>query len=352
LTALIEFLKNKHVDPHRTDDLILSGLEVLEDFNGKRFSDLSKKDQKFLKNQVLSCVQLKSLHDPDLKLMVFKRLNTGSVQLNAQELRNAAFRGNYNSELKKWAANNDFRKLIGRNAPDLRMLDIELVLRFCAWVNRGWTSLTSKNLGKFLNNEMDIGAKTYKASDLNKLGQQFKNAVQLSLSAFGSERAFRRYLPGSEDGADGVWETRQINKALYDVVMFEFTQYAKSQIFPHLEVIREELVDLMATDAKFQDSITAGTTDPKRVDYRFSTWHARMKSIINEDPQKRTFSRALKNKLFAHGRTCALCGQEITDVDDAHVHHVEHYWRGGKTIPENAALTHRFCNMSEGGGVK
>ena len=42
----------------------------------------------------------------------------------------------------------------------------------------------------------------------------------------------------------------------------------------------------------------------------------------------------------------------IVDIDDAHVHHIEHYWRGGKTIPENAGLTHRFCNLSEGGGAK
>ncbi|HOO52398.1 MAG TPA: hypothetical protein PLK94_14045 [Alphaproteobacteria bacterium] len=26
--------------------------------------------------------------------------------------------------------------------------------------------------------------------------------------------------------------------------------------------------------------------------------------------------------------------------------HIEQYWTGGKTIPENARLTHRYCNMA------
>ena len=35
----------------------------------------------------------------------------------------------------------------------------------------------------------------------------------------------------------------------------------------------------------------------------------------------------------------------IRKVDSA-VDHIEQYWMGGKTIPENARLTHRFCNWS------
>ena len=355
LTALIEFVKNKHIDPLRTGDLKLSGLEVLDDYNGKTFSDLSKKDQRILKNQELSIIRLKQLSDPDLKLTVFRRLNTGSVQLNAQELRNAAFRGPYNDELKKWAKNPTFKKLIGRPSPDLRMLDVELVLRFCAWLN-GWMALKSNNLGKFLDREMEHG-KLYKPNDLNAIGQKFKNAVDLSYLTFSPKRAFRRYVPGYEDEKkptlrNGVLETRQINKALYDVVMFGFTRYSKAQIWFHIEAIREDLLDLMATDLRFQDAITAGPTDPKRVDYRFSTWDGRLKAIVSEDAQTRTFSRKLKNEMFAKDNTCVLCHQEITDIDDAHVHPIEHYWRGGKTIPENAGLTHRFCNLSEGGGKK
>lgn len=350
LTALYEFVRNKHVDPTKSGDVVLSGLEVISELEGKTFAELSSKDQKFLRNRELQIVRLKSDSDPDLKLKVFRRLNTGSVKLNAQELRNAAFRGPYNDELKKWARNETFLKMLridGR--PDIRMLDVEMVLRASAWVNRGWTTLTNKNIGQFLDEEMQLGG-VYSTKKLQTLGQQFKNAVDLSWQAFGN-RAFRRYFPGSSDtNRQGEWEMRQPNKALFDVVMFGFTRKSKAQFWPHLESMRESLIDLMATDRRFQDSITSGTSDPKRVHYRFSTWLDRLDQLVTDEPQARSFSRELKMALFRAGSLCSLCGQEIHDVDDAHVHHVEHYWRGGKTIPENAALAHRYCNLREGGG--
>ncbi|MGH7484205.1 MAG: HNH endonuclease signature motif containing protein, partial [bacterium] len=341
---------NKRVDPKDGRPVKLSGLEVLTDLNGMLFTDLAKKDQNFLRNRELSIVRLRAESDPDLKLKVFRRLNTGSVKLNAQELRNAAFRGPYNDLLKQLARNETFLKALKTDPkPDLRMLDVELVLRFSAWFNRGWVTLTSKNLGEFLDDEMELG-KTYKTSKLKTIEQQFKNAIDLSYQAF-DVRSFRRYFPGSSDEArEGDWELRQPNKALYDVVMFGFTRKPKAQFWPHLEAIRESLIDLMATDARFQDAITSGTTDPRRVNYRFTTWLSRLDDLIGDKPQSRSFSRALKEELFAASPSCELCGQKIHDIDDAHVHHIEHYWRGGETIPENAALTHRYCNLREGGG--
>lgn len=347
LTALIEFVRNKHCDPLKTGDIALSGLEELTHLNGKRFTDLSIQDQQFIKNQELSTVRMSSSINPDLKLEVFRRLNTGSVKLNAQELRNAAYRGPYNDELKKWAQSAEFRALIGRKDRDPRMLDVELVLRFCAWVQRGWHSLTTKNLSEFLDREMEYG-KTYKIKELTTLGQKFRNAVSLSHSTFGNDRAFRRYRFGPND-TEGIWEPK-VNKAVYDVVMYGFARYSKAEVFPHIEAIRESFIDLMATDPNFQDTIAASTSDSARVNYRFTTWLARLESIVGDDPQKRTFTRNFKQGLFNANPTCGLCGQQIVDLDDAHVHHVEAYWRGGKTIPQNAALTHRFCNMSLGGG--
>ena len=41
--------------------------------------------------------------------------------------------------------------------------------------------------------------------------------------------------------------------------------------------------------------------------------------------------------------------QSIHNIDDSEVDHIEHYWKGGKTVPENARLTHRYCNRQRGG---
>lgn len=54
----------------------------------------------------------------------------------------------------------------------------------------------------------------------------------------------------------------------------------------------------------------------------------------------------LKEELMDNDPTCAICGQRIGSVDDAALDHIKQYWMGGKTIPENARLTHRYCNWS------
>ena len=41
---------------------------------------------------------------------------------------------------------------------------------------------------------------------------------------------------------------------------------------------------------------------------------------------------------------CAIAIKKLREVDDAAVDHINQYWAGGATIPENARLTHRYCN--------
>lgn len=56
------------------------------------------------------------------------------------------------------------------------------------------------------------------------------------------------------------------------------------------------------------------------------------------------FSFALKKQFYERDSTCELCHQNIYHIDDAAMDHDTQYWLGGKTVPENARLTHRGCN--------
>ena len=70
----------------------------------------------------------------------------------------------------------------------------------------------------------------------------------------------------------------------------------------------------------------------------------------DSEPQdiKRVFSRQLKKEMFEANPTCAICGNKISLIDDAAMDHDKRYWLGGRTIPENANLTHRLCNLKRG----
>ena len=111
----------------------LSGLEVLKETNGKRFHELPPKLQRQLKTHTLRLVAITNESHPEIKFDVFERLNTNTVPLNAQELRNCVYRGSLNEFLKEAVSYKPWMEILRRKQPDRRMRDEELVLRFIAF---------------------------------------------------------------------------------------------------------------------------------------------------------------------------------------------------------------------------
>ncbi|MDP3066646.1 MAG: HNH endonuclease signature motif containing protein, partial [Methanobacteriaceae archaeon] len=140
---------------------------------------------------------------------------------------------------------------------------------------------------------------------------------------------------------------RQFNKSLYEVLMFTFANADKNQVFSNLDSIREAWINLMTNDKEFIDSIEISTNTVKATRTRFDKWRMELESIIESGTKEpRCFSTHLKEELYESDPTCAICKQHISGIDDAALDHVKQYWKGGKTIPENARLTHRYCNWA------
>jgi hypothetical protein len=333
LSAFIKFLEN---------NLRLSGLTILTELNGKRFQDIPKILQDKFENATIRIIEIRKESNPEVKFEIFERLNTGSVQLNAQELRNCIYRGKYNELLKELAEDKDFQFLLGLKEPHSRMKDRELILRFFAFYHNTHLKYTPP-MKQFLNKEME---KYRNLNDTEKrdLIRIFKKSVRLSKAVFG-EKAFRRFVPGSSKDPNGYWETRKINKGLFDILMFGFTMYEENQIVPNSDQIREKLVWLMTHDLEFIDTISVTTDRKDKIHTRFDKWLSTLKEITGTPrTEPRTFSLQYKIQLWESNSTCAICGQKIHIVDDAEIDHVEHYLKDGKTIPNNALLTHRYCN--------
>lgn len=143
LEAISEFLDNKYA---------LTGLEFWPELQGKRFSDLPGTIQRGLLRRTLNAVVLlaetsRSDDSFDIRLVLFRRLNTGGVKLNPQELRNALYPGIFNKALHDISRDELFVKVwripqrtktedeqptteLQRNILYRSMMDCELVLRF------------------------------------------------------------------------------------------------------------------------------------------------------------------------------------------------------------------------------
>jgi len=345
LTSFFAYIDNAF--PTKTGEFKpfkLNGLQVFTELNGKHFNELDEQVQDRIRYHEIRAITIKVDSDRELKFEIFERLNTGAVPLNDMELRNCVYRGRYMALLKELSEDKEFIQLLGIKQPDRRMKDVELVLRFAAFYHATYLKY-QRPVRRFLNQDMEK-FQNISRTDADELRRAFKTAVQINRSLFG-QRAFKRLYRGDESNPSGCWEGRKFNASLYDVLMGVFCDKDKNQVYGALDCLREGLLDLISSNDEFVDATVLGTSDRERVLTRFELGFQRVRMILKEQPrQPRCFSRKLKEELYRADPTCAICEQRIEEIDDAAVDHIDQYWRGGKTIPEKARLTHRYCNMA------
>jgi hypothetical protein len=246
--------------------------------------------------------------------------------------------------LKELSVDPDFIFLLGLKKPDKRMRDIELVLRFAAFYHATYLNYKPP-MKNFLNGEAEQYRNLSKV-DAQRLRAAFKNACQITRSMFG-DNAFKRFHKGSDKDHAGYWEPKKFNASLYDIVMYTFAREDKNVIYQNLDAIRESLIHLMSDNQEFIDSIELSTSSVQAVTKRCDIWRLAVQDVVGIGKKEpRCFSRELKQSLFKRNSTCAICGQRIEEIDDSAIDHVKQYWTGGRTIPENARLTHRYCNWA------
>ena len=342
LTAFFSFMISKFPDGK---EFKLRGLQVFDELNGHFFKDLDKEIQSKIKKSSIRIITFKKESEKNLRFEIFERLNTGSVPLNDQELRNCIYRGEYINLLKELSKDPDFMYLIGISKPDKRMKDIELTLRFASFFHATYLKYRSP-MRKFFNDDMEKYQHICK-EDSEELKKSFKNSVQIIRSLL-DKNAFKRFYRGENtDNPNGYWEDTKFNASLYDILMYSFVQEDKNKVFQNLDAIREALIYLMTEDEEFINSILLSTSSVQAVTKRFDKWRLTLQAIIGiQQKEPRCFSRKLKEELFKKDPTCAICGNRILEIDDSAIDHIEQYWLGGKTIPPNARLVHRYCNWS------
>jgi len=100
-------------------DFALKGLEYWTELEGLGFEQLPKTLQAGLLRRTLPAVILLAEtsrpeeFEVDVRMLLFRRLNTGGIKLNPQELRNAVFPSEFNQMLQRVARNRIFTQIWG-----------------------------------------------------------------------------------------------------------------------------------------------------------------------------------------------------------------------------------------------
>ena len=257
----------------------LSGLEILSELNKQDIHSLNSKALRMLKNGLLRVIMITHDSNEEIKYDVFMRLNTGSVHLTEQELRNCLYRGSLNRLLKEMSANEIWQKLLGLDSPHKRMADRELALRFLAisqcWDDtnkelKGYKGRMKSFLNIFMKKNQNVDNKT-----ISCWKSLFEETIAKVYSIYG-EDAFR------STSKDGIKE-KSINRAIMDVLMLSSIKYSMNELLSKKDQITTKLSGLLTTDVSFRNSIKIGTSDTKVITYRLSRWSTEVENIVTID---------------------------------------------------------------------
>ena len=264
--------------------LTLAHLEVLDELEGRGITALSLEDRDRLWETPLSVIQIPKSAHPDMKYVLFSRLNQGSMSLNSQELRNCLYRGAYNRLIAQLGESHQFLALWGRSAPDKRMKHRELVLRFFAFLH--WRDKYRTPFRAFLDDEMRANP-DLQERDGERYRHQFETATTWVQRVFGTE-VFRQFLMGNQDNTAGQWGRRRY-ELVYEVEMVGFAHFgdtldkfwaaaSTSEQQMLRMVLRSRLAGAM-TSERFIDSINQGTTRESAVNARFDAWFKALEPV-------------------------------------------------------------------------
>jgi hypothetical protein len=253
LTSFISFIEGKLPNGNTFD---LNGLAVL-DLNKKKYIDLPKELQTKIQRTTVHTIIIKKDSNEDMKFEIFERLNTGSVKLNEDELRNSVYRGNYINLLAKLEDNKDFHFLVKKENFKKRLIYRGMILRFLALSEKSYINY-KPSMKQFSNKELRDN-RNLTPEKAKEYEERFKHCVDLVKLVFG-EKAFRRFVSGTEEQIDGNWVSSRINMALFDIQMCCFVNYSKNQIVGNADLIKESLLKLMSCDQDFIDSILLQTS--------------------------------------------------------------------------------------------
>ncbi len=263
LSAIRNFMINK--------TLKLTSLEFLKKLEGDGFDDLPRNLQRQIEETQVTAYIINPGTPAEVKFNIFRRVNTGGLIMEPQEIRHAMNQGLPAVLVKELAQTQEFIEATQKAISPNRMLDREFVTRFVSFYMNDYRNYVP-DLDTFMNSSMSA-IKKLTDKEREKMKADFKSAMILSKEIF-KNWAFRK--------SDKYPEKRKpINKALFEVWSVSLAKMDEKQretIKEKKEILFDKSVDLVKEDLTFFNSITTSTGNKTSVAYRFSS----IEKIIQE----------------------------------------------------------------------
>lgn len=232
LTALQNFLVGQPDEAGNNRKEPFVGLQYLEAFNNLTFDELPRQYVRRIRETPIVAYTVEK-GTPDVVVYnIFQRINTGGLQLNPQEIRQALYTGKATRLIQHLAENEEFQVATQHAIESERMTDREYVTRFIAFTELDYRTEYKGNIDEFLIKALKK-VNTYTEEELQRVAVGFERVMRYSKAVF-DRYAFRKYNEN--------WRRSPINKALFELWSVCFSELSDQQLDQLVEKREEFLV--------------------------------------------------------------------------------------------------------------
>jgi len=252
-------------------------------WRNKTFKQLTDEEQRKIRNAAIHAIifEQKYPQNDNGMYQVFERINTSGRTLKPQEIRNCVYHGKFNRLLLQLNEHNSWRSLYGKNTPESRMSDVELILRVLMFINVDFTQTDSKqiNLSKQLNVFMGDFTNLDEVQE-QLFTEQFIKVSDYLFETLGNN-AFRN---GINDNGEFVFYSK-INPAIMDSLYRATWSFLTETNEEEQQIAKSELLSRYQTllsDADYQNSIKQHTTNIDNIQVRYNLAKSYLFGVANE----------------------------------------------------------------------
>ncbi|TRW18073.1 GmrSD restriction endonuclease domain-containing protein [Glacieibacterium frigidum] len=271
LLALLQFTGQSEGDKNGFG---LSGMEARTDLSRKRFSQLQKDparrdDLNIFFNNTIRTVVIRNWPNTAFLHLVFLRLNTGSVKLSPQELRQAMVPGPFSDFIDDIAMDmKSVQRLLSRTNPDPRMRDVELLVRYLSF--RRFLAEYGGRMKEFLDNC---------CASLNEHWNRDQNSVYRNLGDFDAGLDILFEVFGDNLLARKIG-SKSFNRAIFDVLIFYATdQIIREAMLSNRETVLETYNQCLSNQA-FLESVESDTAGIPHTYDRLAIWGTALRAAL------------------------------------------------------------------------
>ena len=247
-----------------TGQFPLTRLEYRGELDGQRYDDLPRAMQRRISETQFVVNVIEPGTPPEVMFNIFRRINTGGMPLNGQEIRHALNPGPVREYLKRLARSSEFVYATNGSIKPDRMADRECVLRFLAFHAEPWERYAADSLDSHL--ETTMKAINAMAPDrLTTLAADFRKAITAAARIFGDD-AFRKRFRADAG-------RNQISIALFETWAVQLARCSPEQIdrlAARREDVRVRFMALLNEDTEFEKAISVSTGASQRIRRRFT----------------------------------------------------------------------------------